>query len=234
MFAGMRLGLKPCNPDRVRSVRLAPTRDPLMSRVPHDWQLGRPWDADILGNDVRGNCGPVAVLNWVKLMAAVVGMPMSLTTDDANRLYQDCGWDGTEEGDDGVILLNLLELWMRRPVGGIRPRCFFRVAFGDAEHLATALNIAPLIVGASLTVACQSTDTWDARVAQDPAEWGGHAYLYHSDSPGGGSGKSWGAPVFNTPEFRVRKWREAYLPICDEFVPPGVDVSRLVTLAGQL
>jgi len=233
-----KLGLRAHDPVRVGKVakfsaNLLPV-DPLMSRTPVDWSLGRVWDGDILDNDVLGNCGPAAVVHWLRLMALTCGRTdLHFTNQDVLDLYTAMGYDGTPESDNGVVLLDLMEYMQRVGVRGFTFDCFFRVGFGDPEHLATAVYVAPLIIGATLTTACQSTDTWDSTAALDTHEWGGHAYLYHSDSPGGGNGASWGAPVFTTPAFRARRWDEAYLPICRALMP-GRDVSRLVTLSGNL
>jgi hypothetical protein len=239
MFTNCKLGLKPHDPSKVRQVvKLLPYRlglDPLMSKTPTDWALGREWDGDVLDNDVLGNCGPVAVVNLLNMMAVACGQySLRFTVQDVLDLYTAFGYDGTPETDNGVVLLDLLHYMQKVGIRGFRFDCFFRVGFADAEHLATAVAISPLIVGASLTVACQTTDTWGTGVAYDAHKWGDHAYLIHAWSPGGANGKSWGAPVFTTPEFQTAKWNECYLPICRQLMPKHVDVDRLISLAGQL
>lgn len=239
MFGHLKLGLRDPDPARVRRVKLLSPDvlpvDPLVSRVPRDWALGRAWDGDVLGNDQLGNCGPAAVVNWLKMTAAACGRnDLVFTRQHALDAYEAMGYDGTADTDGGVVLLDLMEYWKREGVGGVRIDCFFSVGFADLAHLATAVYLAPLVVGATLTRACQDTATWDAAAAADERPWGGHAYLYHADSPGGGSGKSWGSPVFTTPEFRARRWNEAYLPVCRELNPSGADLDRLIKIAGQL
>jgi hypothetical protein len=233
-----KLGLKSHDPKRVSAVKrfsadMLPV-DPLISGTPWDWAFGRVWDGDALDNDVLGNCGPAAVVHWLRLMARNCGHSESeFTVQAVLDLYTAMGYDGTPESDNGVVLLDLMEYMQRVGVRGFKFDCFFRVGFGDPEHLATAVYVAPLIVGATLPVACQSTSTWDAAAAADKREWGGHAYLRVSDSPGGGNGNSWGQVVYDTPEFQQACWTEAYLPICRELMP-GRDVERLITMAGQL
>jgi hypothetical protein len=238
VFAARRLGLKPPDPERVGAVvkwspNLLPV-DPLISGTPHDWALGRPWDGNVLDNDILANCGPVAVVNCLKMLAVACGRTdLRFTNQDVLDLYTAMGYDGRPETDDGVVLLDLMEYMQRVGVRGVRFDCFFSIGFGDTQHLATAINLAPVIVGAKLTRACMSTDTWDDAVANDRKTWGGHGYVLHSWSPGGCNGKSWGAPVWSTPGFIIKRVREAYLPVCRELMP-GLDYSRLVTLAGQL
>jgi hypothetical protein len=235
MFRNCKLGLRPHDPERVaRVARLTPEVDPLISRTPIDWALGRAWDSDILGNDVRSNCAPVACVNWIKMVGAACGIDMRLGFDDVDAAYRAMGYDGTPETDNGVVLLDLLEWWTCHPIGGVKLDGFVAVGHLDDEHLATACNVAPLIVDATLTRSCDSTDTWDSTVAGDSRVWGDHAYLYHADSPGGGNGKTWGKSVFTTPAYRRRRWNAAFLPICRALLPEGVDADRLIRLARQL
>jgi hypothetical protein len=238
MLSNLKLGLRPHDPRRVNAhVKLTPALaglDPFVSRTPKDWALGRAWDDDPLLNNWLGICGPAACVNWLKMMAALVRADLYFDEDDALKAYRAMGYQDTDATDTGVVLLDLMQWWTNNPIGGVQLDCFFVIGYGVPEHLATAMQIAPLIVGAELTTACQTTDTWDAKAAAGPDVWGGHAYLYHADSPGGGSGKSWGMPVYTAPEFRTRRWRECYLPICQELMPPGTDVLRLLNIAKGL
>lgn len=237
MFSTMKLGLKPHDPGRVALVKaLTPASpDPLISRVPHDWFLGRAWDDDVVGNDVKSNCFPAGVVHWLRLMAQASGRD-SLVFDesDADALYRGLGWDGTDATDNGVVMLDGMEYWTEHAVGGFKLDCFFRIGSADPAHLATALGFAPLLIGAAVTQACMSTPTWDGAATQSAVR-GGHCYLYGSDSPGGGNGNSWGETVWTTPAFRVAQWRECYLPICRELMPMAdAEFIRLMRIAGQL
>ena len=229
MLAPKRLGLRPHDPERVaRHVRLTPANapvDPLVSTTPVDWQAGKDWDGDVMLNDQLGICGPDAWVNWLKLM----GCPA--TVDDAMGIYEAMGYKGTPATDNGVVLMDMLQWLTNNRVAGVTMDCFFVVGFADPTHLATACQLAPLIVGANLSTACQSTNTWDNAAAGSKAEWGPHAYLYHANSPGGGNGKSWGEPVFTTPDFQAVRWTECYLPVCQELMPVGTDVLRLLNIA---
>jgi len=238
MFTSCKLGLQSPARDRIeRHVKLTPDLagvDPLVSRTPKDWAQGRAWDDDPLLNTQLGICGPSMCVNLLKMLAAAKREDLSFDSRDALLAYQAMGYDGTPETDNGVVLLDLLQWWTNNYIGGIKLDCFFVINHLDPEHVAAAMQIAPLLVGATLPTACQNTDTWDAKAAMDPTVWGGHAYLYHADSPGGGNGKSWGAPVFTLPEFRVLRWNECYLPICQELMPEGTDVLRLLNIAKGL
>jgi len=232
MFAAKRLGLKPHDPERVaRHVKLTPANapvDPLVSATPVDWAVGREWDGDELLNDQLGDCGPAAWVNWLKMMGVLA------TVDDAMAIYEAMGYKGTTATDNGVVLMDMLQWLTSNRVAGVTMDCFFVVGFADPLHLATACQIAPLIVGANLSTECQSTDWWGDAAAHSTSDWGPHAYLYHANSPGGGNGKSWGEAVFTTPDFQVARWTECYLPVCQELMPVGTDVLRLLNIAKGL
>ena len=237
MFRGCRLGLKEHDPDRIgQHVRLVPEDvDGFISRTPADWALGKPWDDDDLGNREIGNCGPAALVNWYKLMSLAAGRPdlaARFTTEDAKAFYRACGWDGTDVGDEGVVLLDMMCEAMRTPIQGVKLDGFFAIGFADDAHLATAVTLAPLIVGESLTQDCKTTDRWTEETAQGRL-WGGHAVLYVSDSPGGGNCKTWGRPVFQDQGFRFARWNEAYLPICFELMP-HIDGELLAKIGSLL
>jgi len=239
MFSHFKTGLRPHDPVRVAAVKaLAPVhaQDLLVDRVPKDWAQGLPWDDDDLGNADLGICGPAGAINYLKLVALACGRDkLVFTREDAEALYRALGWAGTAATDNGVVLLDLMEYWVRNPVAGFQLDCFFRIGYQDPTHLATALQFGPLLIGAELTETCMATDTWDAKAADDPLIRGGHCFLLLSDSPGGGNGKSWGYPVWNTPGFRTKKWREAYLPVCQALTGmPDKDLLRLLAIAKEL
>ena len=232
MFHEKRLGLLPHDPERVsRHVKLTPANapvDPLVSTTPVDWAVGKPWDSDEMLNDQLGICGPDAWVNWLKMMGVLA------TVDDAMAIYEAMGYKGTTATDNGVVLMDMLQWLTSNRVAGVTMDCFFVVGFADPLHLATACQIAPLIVGANLSTECQSTDWWGDAAAHSTSDWGPHAYLYHANSPGGGNGKSWGEAVFTTPDFQVARWTECYLPVCQELMPVGTDVLRLLNIAKGL
>jgi len=236
MFANKRLGMLP--PDHVKVSKVAKLSfDPMFSSTPRDWHLKRPWDDDQLMNDQLGDCGPAAAVNWLKLMAQVCGRAdLRFTVDDALDAYRKLGWDGTPATDNGVRLLDLMRLWYTDGIGGMRIDGFYFVGFLDEDHLATAVELCgPLIVGASLPIACQSTDTWDDSVSTDTREWGGHAFLYFANSPGMGTCKTWGQAVYQTPGFISRRWNECYLPICQQLQPKtGLDWEGMVEMAEKV
>lgn len=238
MLTDCRLGLKPHNPESYGKLcRLTPDDiNPLLSRCPTDWALGHPWDPDDLKNKKIGLCGPAAAVNVLKFLAQACGRTdIKFSTDDAERFYRDhMGWDGTEAGDEGVVLLDMMYQWMLHPIAGFRCDGFYVVSHVDAEHLASGVGCTPLIMAANLTRACQKTDTWDADAA-DPRNrvWGPHAFAYFADSPGLGRGKSWGRVVDLTPDFRVAQCTEVYLPVVRELMP-HINIDRLLSIARQL
>lgn len=239
MFSRYKLGLNLPDPRRVAAVPNLSAGlhgDPLLSETPRDWALGRPWDDDVLGNDVLGDCGPAAAVNVLKLVADVAGYPSAFTSSDALDAYRRMGWDGTEATDNGVVLCDLMSMWQREGIGGIKLDMVCRVGYLEPKHLATAVAIGgPLIVGVELTNACKSTDRWDAAAADDAGVWGYHAIMVYAFSPGLIRAKSWGQPVDITQEFLTRRCREAYLPVCESMrVPSGASYQRLLEIVRSL
>jgi len=237
MFSDKKLGLRQCDAARVvRVARWRMFKDQLpFSYAPMDWALGKDWNPDELGNDQLGDCGPAAAVNWLNFMADACGFEKRFTKDDALDLYRRLGYDGTPATDNGVVLLDMLREWYLNGVGGVKLDGFFAVGWMAEEHLSTAVSLCgPLIVGATLTISCQSTDTWTDEQGLDTREWGGHAFVYHAHSPGLGTSKTWGTAVYQTAGFRGKRWNECYLPICRALLPPtGLDFDRLISLAEQ-
>jgi hypothetical protein len=239
MFGHLKLGLQAHDPARVALVAklhdFLPS-DPLLAATPRDWQLGLAWDPDCLGNDTWGNCGPAAAVNLLKTLAALLGIQLPLTVDDALKIYRDLGWDGTFQGDKGVVLLDLMNYLLRDGVAGVKFDRFFSVGFGDPVHLASAVAVGgPLLAGLTLPVACQTTDRWDAAVAADKRIWGGHAVEIISWSPGLIRAKSWGKPVDITPDFLAARCNEMYLAVSEKMrVMSALAYDRLLKVAEQL
>ena len=239
MFSHFKLGLQAHDPARVALVAKLHDyfpSDTLLAATPRDWQVGLPWDPDPLGNDTRGDCGPAAAVNLLKTLAAITGVTLSLDTNAALALYRALGWDGPFEGDNGVVLLDLMNRLLLDGVGGVKFDRFFSVGFNDPVHLASALAVGgPLLAGFTLPVACQTTDRWDAAVAADKRIWGGHAVEVFSWSPGLVRLKSWGKPVDATPDFLAARCNEMYLAVCQRMrVMSAMDYSRLLQLGGEL
>lgn len=236
MFQDCRLGLKEPDQKRIdRHVKLTPAdvNEAMISRVPFDWQLGQRWNNDDLGNRSLNNCGPCGVVNWCNLMGKVAGLNVpTYGREEAERIYRRMGYDGTFATDDGVILLDLMYRWMLEEFCGTKILGFFVIGHVEDDHLATANTIAPTIAAASLTTACKSTDMWNDKAA-DGRLWGNHAFLYFSDSPGGGLCKTWGRKAFHTAGFRKRRWIECYLPISPIHMP-HVDIEKAIKIARQL
>lgn len=240
MFSTYKLGLTPHNPVRVARVpTLRDVLDPVFAQTPRDWAQGLLWDDDVLGNDVAADCGPAALVNWLKLMGLVVGSPLPLTTADAFALYTALtGWDGVpgSPSDTGVELLSLMQYAVTTGVAGTTLDGYLAVPLLDQVHLATAVDlVGPLVVGLSLPVQCQSTDYWDYQPGMVRRSWGGHAVLLFSVSPGVYVIKTWGRTVRVTDAFLEAFGDDAYLPLHRALrAPLGIDWERLRAILAEV
>lgn len=235
MFQNCKLGLKEPDHGRVAMVPAFPA-DQLICTTPMDWQAGRAWDGDMLGNLQYNDCGPAAAVNILKLLALCNNMPLTFSVQDALDTYGLLGWDGTPATDQGVVLLDLMYLWQRVGIGGIPLSTFWRIGFGDPAHVATAISTGGPLLGAfRLPLVCKSTDQWDDIAAADTREWGPHAVALFASSDGWLRGKSWGRVVDISPRFIIAKCMEMYLPVSKVLrAPSGVPLDRLLRLGAQL
>jgi len=241
VFSNCKLGLRPPDPVRLSkcvglSSGLTPELDALFSDIPCDWAKGRDWDGDQLDNDVWGDCGPASLCNWLKFMAAELGIPLQIDANTALGLYRALGWDGTFQNDNGVVMLDMLNYCMMQPTAGVQLDGFVSVPCSNHTDVCTAVSVyGPLLVGLSLTKACQKTDLWDIDAANDKETWGNHAVVLFSTSPGLYRAKSWGRPVDVTPEFLAARGNEAYLPLAKQFHSHlGISWDRLTKICKEI
>lgn len=241
MFSQHKLGLKPVRHDP-RTCRLDDFIDPeaiddLLSETPADWALGRVWDSDILGNDFVGCCGPTAAGNWDKMVSEVAGQPSPVNTSRVLKSYKEIsGWDGTEETDVGVVLLNMMNHWRKRGICDRTIDAFVSVGFTSQRSVCTAVSLGgPTVCGFSLPVECKNTDRWDVQPGMVRRSWGGHAVLLHAVSPMLYIIKTWGRVVYVTPAFVEAFCDEMYLPLSRDLrVVPGLDWDRLMQVVQRI
>lgn len=231
MFANRKLGLLAHDPVRLeRTPLLSDVASLLFTETPRDWQLGQTWDSDPRHNDWLGCCGTAAVVNWLVLMHKVRGLPLPFDPDAlVLDLYKEMGWDGTDATDNGVVLADLLNHCVSVELFD----GYVRVPVLSRRHVATACDLGgPLIVGTTLTEACQDSTRWDAKTADDKRIWGRHAVLMHAVSSGLDRWTSWGEAVDVTPDYEAARTEEAYLPLSKELHPNlAIDWDRLQELA---
>lgn len=244
MFSQARLGLAPPKIDP-RTCKLEDYIDPsavddLLSETPSDWALGRMWDPDDLGNLSVGCCGPAAAGNWQKMVGTVAGdfdEVDKVTTQSVLGSYGDIsGWDGTEDTDLGVVLLNMMNYWRRKGICNSVIDAFVSVSFNNQQSLCTAVGLGgPVVCGFSLPVECKVTDFWDAKPGMVRRSWGGHAVLLFAVSPRLYVIKTWGKVVHVTPEFVANFCDEMYLPLKKSLrVVPGLDWDRLMQVVQRI
>lgn len=236
--ATYKVGLRPPEPGRPR-LRLA---NYLTGKIPD-----HPAEADNLAglsfglyqNDRFGDCGPVSLANYVRMVTAKLTGAMEKPTQDAVfALYRQSGnpdFDpATGADDNGVNYQVMLQAAVEHGLGGHKVLGFAQVDTSNLDELDAAVALfGGILVGVNLQTAQQAqTDTgiWDW---QPTPPWGGHAVLDGSFRASGGHRViTWAKPVLMTDEFIRRQESEAWVVVLPEHLGSrqfldGVDVRSL-------
>jgi hypothetical protein len=215
--------------------------------VPHPAtadHFGRVADFGLYGNDQYGDCGPVSVANYIKLVSLyLTGREVSVSQADVFDLYRRSGNPGfdpvTDAGDNGVDMQTMLEALTRGGIGGgHRPVAFAKVNVTSPVEIQSAIAIfGGVLFGVTLDVAQQTqTDAggpWDYTRS---AVWGGHAVVagqYTGAITGPDiSVVSWAQVLGTTDAFLAHQLDEAWVVIFPEHLGTtafveGVDVATL-------
>jgi hypothetical protein len=179
------LGLRP--PKNAPALMLGPAlTGALPARPPRADHLALVDDWGLYGNDRYGDCGPVSVANYVKLVTRyLTGTEISVSEYDVWDLYRRSGNPTFDPsfpggaGDQGVDMQTMLEALAAGGIAGAhRPVAFAKVNHNDPAEVQTAIAIfGGVLLGVVLQEAQQAqTDQrlWDY---QPSDEWGGHAVL---------------------------------------------------------
>lgn len=246
------LGRRPHDPDRP-TLKLARY---LAGQVPkhpvYADYLAQVNDWGLYGNDLYGDCGPVAVANQRKQVSLyLAGSEQSPTQDDVFALYRTQNPDfdpATGQGDNGVVLADMLSALLEVGIGGVKPLAYAAVDVTNPDEVRAAIALfGSVLLGVDLDVAQQAqTDAggpWD--YVRRSSEWGGHAIMsgaYTSDTSKGAtdlSVVSWGERIGVTDEFCARQLQEAWVLLWPEVLgtaefEQGIDLSALAADYEQL
>lgn len=190
----------------------------------------------MLGNDRFGDCGPVSVANYRALITQVLtGFLKYPTQTDVFDLYRRSGNPDfnpdTGEGDNGVVLQEMLGEVHKNGIGGDKAVAFAKVDVTNEEEVRAAIAIfGGLIVGVNLEQAQQNQETvWD--YVPGSGEWGGHAIYSGGYDPDPDS-ISWATVVKMTQLFFQHQVQEAWVVIWPEHFGTkqfmtGIDIAAL-------
>lgn len=243
---GKRLGLRP--PKRAARLELHRFLNPELGAIPphpaaaDHLGLVRTWG--LYGNDRYGDCGPVSVANYIRLVSTyLTGVEVDVPLDAVFDLYRRSGNPDfnpdTGAGDNGVDMQTMLEAMYHGGIAGIKPVAFAAVNPTDPEVLRAAISIFGAVLFGSVLDTAQETQfesghAWD--YLEGSPLWGGHATLVGQYTPPNGfsdfSLVTWGQVQHATDRFVIRQNQEAWVVIMkDHFgtraFQEGIDVNAL-------
>lgn len=201
-------------------------------------------DFGLYGNDQYGDCGPVSVANYIKLVTKyLTGHEVSVSQADVFDLYRRSGnpdFDpNTDADDNGVDMQTMLEALAKGGIGGgHKPVAFAKVDHTDLDEVRAAIAIfGGVLFGVDLDTAQQiQTDRGGPWDYQRTPEWGGHAVVagkYTSSSTAADvSVVTWGEVIGTTDLFLKHQLSECWVVVFDEHLGDpgflaGVDVAQL-------
>lgn len=227
-----------------RTLQLATYRTPQLPTPPDtvDWTTPvAKWP--MFANDRYGCCTCAAAAHTIGGWTTNTARPLWIGDTDVLAAYSTVsGFDpATGARDNGAYLLDVLNLWRRRGVGGRRITAFVQVDFGDTLEVRQAINLfgavysgvaLPLSAQDQLSVGRPWATTRGSR--SRAGSWGGHAVSLFAYSKTGPTCVTWG----NTQPMTWAWWRkyarEAYAIVSPDWLSPagssptGLDLTSLM------
>jgi hypothetical protein len=234
---GMRLGLRPSDPDKsyleferfwTGTVPSHPTTVNNMASVA-DWGM--------YGNDKFGTCGPASVGNFVKYLTKdLTGTEVSPSVNDAYDLYRRSGNptfnSSTGSGDNGVSMAVMLGALTSGGIGGMKSLAYAKVDNTNLNAIRAAIAIfGGLLLGINMQTAQQNQTNANPPLwnYSQSAVWGGHAVVagkYTSQTSGADIGVvSWAKSVGTTDSFWTHQVQEAWAVI----LPAHLGTTQFIT-----
>lgn len=222
---GMRLGLRPADPDKsyldferfwLGTIPSHPTSVNNMSAVT-DWGM--------YGNDKFGTCGPACVANFIKYLTKdLTGSEVSPSVNDAYDLYRRSGNPSfnatTGTGDNGVSMPVMLGALTSQGIGGMKSLAYAKVPVTSLPAIQAAIAIfGGLLLGINMQTAQQSQTNANPPLwnYSQSSAWGGHAVVagaYTGASSGADIGVvSWAKRIGTTDSFWSHQVQEAWAVI---------------------
>lgn len=196
-----RLGRLPTRHDE-RTLRLAKYLAPQLPMPPKfvDWL--KPVDTwPLYANDRIGDCTIASAGHLVKCWTANAGRPTVITEADIIAAYSAVsGYDPvTGAGDHGAVMLDVLNHWRRRGIGGRHISAYVAIDVQDVVEVRQAINLfGGVHVGADLPISAASQLSaglpWRVVDGKTSAvgSWGGHAFFVGAYSGHRMNAVTWG------------------------------------------
>lgn len=242
----LKLGRAPVRDDE-RTLRLATYLDaPALPPAPRarDW-LSKVRSWEMYDNDRIGDCVPAGAAHLITAWTANDGGPPVVPTDaDVISAYTAiAGYDpATGAGDNGCVMLDALNYWRTRGIGGHRIGAYVRVDVRDHAQVKQAINLfGGLYCGAALPLAARSQlSGWLWRTSRGgpvgayaPGSWGGHCIHVGAYKTASLSCTTWGRTMGLTWSWWDTYVEEAYAVLSPDWLgpdgksPTGLDITAL-------
>lgn len=190
-------------------------------------------DWTMLGNDMINNC-PIAtightIMQWT---SDALGMSLALSDEDIVCAYKALtalennghGYDPeTGENDNGCYMLNALNYWRIRGIGGYKCDGYVQLEPGNVQHAQEAIHLFKSInVGLNLPLTAQNqflaNTYWSVMPYgpigdAEPGTWGGMSATLLGYDQDGFTCIIWGKPYHLTYNFYKIYCDEAYAPV---------------------
>lgn len=139
----------------------------------------------VYANDVKGDCAIAAIGHMVQWWTALIGKPQTPDLSEILRVYSILS-----PNDDGCILTDVLNYWMKNPICEITIPAYVSVNPLDEAEFQVCMEIfGGLYTGVELPILAQSQNVWDydPAMANDPrasyGSWGGHCVPFGAYHP---------------------------------------------------
>jgi hypothetical protein len=243
---GVRLGKLPASTDH-RTLKAAkyldleqlPTGPTNLTRGVHQWPM--------YANDRIGDCGPASCGHMIQAWTAADGLLIVPSPNSVISFYSTVsgfdparGMNESNPTDVGVNMLDMLNVWRRKGIGGRKILAYVKVDIANKrEAQAASFLFGGLSMGYELPEYVQGLSRWymgDRKRGDDtPGSWGGHAVNRVVHSARTKKNVSWGGLMPVTYEFDREYSDECYAVLSEDWTggdrkaPNGFALDELLS-----
>jgi hypothetical protein len=192
----------------------------------------------MFANDRVGDCTTAAAGHMIEAWtAAASGRAVEVSEQAVLQAFDAVKVVDPLTGDEGAVVLDVLNFWRNAGIGGHRIGAFARITRADHDLVRTgAYLFGGLFIGLQMPLRAIGAEVWDWTGRLDgpdaPGSWGGHAVDIVAYDETGLTAVSWGALQRLTWSFWDRYCDEAWCVLSTDFLtggqsPEGFDLATL-------
>jgi hypothetical protein len=234
-----------CLPQRVdpRTLRMAKyVNHDALPAIPkfRNWTTAaRDWG--MMLNDQLGCCTVSGAGHMIEEGCLWNKAPFALSNKQIEKAYADVsGWKGTEDTDNGAVMIDVLRYWRKTGIGGAKIQAYVQIDPSNTKMIRTAVELfGAAYCGVDMPNDSQNQIVWN--VAGDgksgdhaPGSWGGHCIPLFGFDSAAFCCVSWGDVTWMTEQWWLTYGTEAWAVITDDWVaangksPNGFDLQSLL------